>query len=60
MLANLLEEAFVEDGAAIPVWRGGDRPDYGEIPDGGVAVRAGFESAVPPGLEGSTGLVFAV
>jgi hypothetical protein len=50
LLAKLLEEAFVDDEAAVPVWRAGDEPDYRGLGPGGLAVRAGFEAPCPDGL----------
>ena len=53
LLAKLLEEAFVDDEAEVPVWREGDAPDYRGLGPGGLAVRAGFESPCPDGLGGT-------
>jgi hypothetical protein len=65
IFAKLLEEAFVEDEAAVPVWREGDEPDYRGLVPGGVAVRSGFDVPYPdgwryPGLGGGREMSFAV
>lgn len=50
LLAKLLEEAFVDDEAKVPVWREGDAPDYHGLRPGGLAVKSGFETPWPDGL----------
>lgn len=66
LLAKLLEEAFVDDEAEVPVWRDGDVPDYHGLRPGGLAVQFGFEAPCPDGLGrlavpgGGRTLVFAV
>jgi hypothetical protein len=68
LFAELLAEAFAEDGADVPVFPAEGSPDYGSLHPSRVAVRPGYEAPCPEpdglrraaGAEGGTPLLFAV
>ena len=47
LLAMVLEEAFVEDGAEVLIWPAGAAVDVAHLPPGQLVVRPGFESPCP-------------
>jgi hypothetical protein len=67
LFAKLLEEAFLEDEAEVPIWPTDAAPDYRGLPPGSIAVRPGFDAPCPDtaallqaASEGGPALVFAI